>query len=126
MSVRFQNAHVEKMPLNIRIQWNAGTTCVSECMLKTLACRGFRVGPPKNVFTGDLGHFLDISLIFDHGSLFLDFPINRPVQRKMNQKIHRPHPPTLTNDQGIFLVPFLVQNLECKLECAQHSVFVAC
>ena len=27
------------MPLNIRIQWNAGTACVSECVLKTLACR---------------------------------------------------------------------------------------
>ena len=35
------------MPLNIRIQWNAGTTCVSECVLKTLACRGLRVGPSK-------------------------------------------------------------------------------
>ena len=28
------------MPLNIRIQWNAGTACVSECVLKTL----WRVG----------------------------------------------------------------------------------
>ena len=28
-----------KMPLNIRIQWNAGTACVLECVLKTLACR---------------------------------------------------------------------------------------
>ena len=28
-----------------RIQWNAGTACVSECVLKTLACRGLRVGP---------------------------------------------------------------------------------
>ena len=27
------------MPLNVRIQWNAGTACVSECVLKTLACR---------------------------------------------------------------------------------------
>ena len=27
------------MPLNIRIQRNAGTACVSECVLKTLACR---------------------------------------------------------------------------------------
>ena len=35
------------MPLNIRIQWNAGTACVSECVLKTLACRGLRVGPSK-------------------------------------------------------------------------------
>ena len=49
MSVRFKNARVEKMPLNIRIQWNAGTACVSECVLKTLACRGLRVGPPKQV-----------------------------------------------------------------------------
>ena len=31
--------------LNICIQWNVGTACVSECMLKTLACRGFRVSP---------------------------------------------------------------------------------
>ena len=46
--VRLKNARVEKMPLNIRIQWNAGTACVSECVLKTLACRGLRVGPSKN------------------------------------------------------------------------------
>ena len=47
VSVRFKNARVEKMPLNIRIQWNAGTACVLECVLKTLACRGLRVGPSK-------------------------------------------------------------------------------
>ena len=29
------------------MQWNAGTACVSECVLKTLACRGLRVGPSK-------------------------------------------------------------------------------
>ena len=38
------------MPLNIRTQWNAGTACVSECVLKTLACRGLRVGPSKGLF----------------------------------------------------------------------------
>ena len=32
-----------------RILWNAGTACVSECVLKTLACRGLRVGPSKPV-----------------------------------------------------------------------------
>ena len=42
--VHFKNARVEKMPLNIRIKWNVGTACVSECVLKTLACRGLRVG----------------------------------------------------------------------------------
>ena len=26
---------------------NAGTACVSECVLITLACRGLRVGPSK-------------------------------------------------------------------------------
>ena len=31
------------MLLNIRIQWNAGTACVSECVLKLLAGRGLRV-----------------------------------------------------------------------------------
>ena len=35
------------MPLNIRMQWNAGTACVSECVLKTLACGGLRIGPSK-------------------------------------------------------------------------------
>ena len=35
------------MPAKIRIQWNAGTTGVSGCVLKTLACRGLRVGPSK-------------------------------------------------------------------------------
>ena len=49
MSVRFKDARAEKMLLNIRIQWNAGTACVSECVLKTLACRGLRVGPSKFV-----------------------------------------------------------------------------
>ena len=41
VSGRFKNerARVEKMPLNIR----TGTDCVSECVLKTLACRGFAV-----------------------------------------------------------------------------------
>ena len=47
VSVRFKNARVEKNPLNIRIQWNVGTACVSDCGLKTLACRGLRVGPSK-------------------------------------------------------------------------------
>ena len=41
-----KNASVSKNGLlNVRIQWNAGTACVSECVLKTLACRGLRVGP---------------------------------------------------------------------------------
>ena len=43
----FKKARVETMPLDIRIQWNAGTVCMSECVLKTLACRGLRVGPSK-------------------------------------------------------------------------------
>ena len=47
VSVRFKNARVEKMALNIRVQWNAGTACVSECAQKPLACRGLRVGPSK-------------------------------------------------------------------------------
>ena len=47
VSVRFKNAraHVEKIPLNIHT--HAGTACVSECVLKTLGCRGLRVGPSK-------------------------------------------------------------------------------
>ena len=47
VSVRLKNARVEKAPLNIRMQWNAGTACVSECALKMLACRDLRVGPSK-------------------------------------------------------------------------------
>ena len=47
MSVRSKNARVKQMLLNIRIRWNAGTACVSESVLKTLACRGLRVGPSK-------------------------------------------------------------------------------
>ena len=35
------------MPLNIRIQWNAGTACASECVLKALACQGLHVGRSK-------------------------------------------------------------------------------
>ena len=48
VSVRFKNARVERMPLDIRMQWNAGTACVLECVLKTLACQGLRVGPSKS------------------------------------------------------------------------------
>ena len=48
VSVRVKNASVsKKLPLNICRQWNAGTPFVSECVLKTLACRGLRVGPSK-------------------------------------------------------------------------------
>ena len=47
VSVRFKHARVETMLLNICIQWNSGTACVSEYVLKTLACRGLRVGPSK-------------------------------------------------------------------------------
>ena len=47
VSVRFKNARVEKMPLDIRIQWNAGTARVSEWVFQTLACRGLRGGPSK-------------------------------------------------------------------------------
>ena len=34
VSARFKNARVKKMPLNIRMHWNAGTACMSECVLK--------------------------------------------------------------------------------------------
>ena len=47
VSVRCKNARVEKMPLNIRRHWNAGTACVSECVPKALACQGLRVGPSR-------------------------------------------------------------------------------
>ena len=48
VSVRVKNASVSKNAFkHNRIQWNAGTACVSECVLKTLACRGLRVGPSK-------------------------------------------------------------------------------
>ena len=43
----YTRLRVEELPLNIRIQWNAGTACVSECVPKMLACRGLRVGPSK-------------------------------------------------------------------------------
>ena len=54
------------MPLNICIQWNGGTTwqCVSECVLKTLACRGLRVGPSKGKTAQDVQNSKD----------FLKFP----------------------------------------------------
>ena len=47
VSVRLKTRVSKNMPLNIRIQWNAGTACVSECVLKALACQGLRVGPSK-------------------------------------------------------------------------------
>ena len=47
VSVRLKNARVEKMPLDIRTQWNAGTACVSGMRAKALACWGLRLGPSK-------------------------------------------------------------------------------
>ena len=53
MSVRLKNASLsKKLPLNIRIQWNAGTACVSERVLKTLACRCLRVSALLSSFLG--------------------------------------------------------------------------
>ena len=57
VSLRLKSVRVEIMPLNVLIQWNAGTACVSECVLKTLACRGLRIGP-SNLRSGGLG-FVD-------------------------------------------------------------------
>ena len=62
MSVRFQNARAEKMPFNIRIQWNAGTSCVSERVLKTQACRGLRAGPSKAMTLQNAQIFLALLL----------------------------------------------------------------
>ena len=55
------------MPLNIRIQWNAGTACVSECVLKTPACRGLLVGPSKvgNLLRGVSAAFLGSRVMYD-------------------------------------------------------------
>ena len=41
----FKKRTCQKMLLNIPMQCNAGTACVSECVLKTLLCRGLRVRP---------------------------------------------------------------------------------
>ena len=46
-SLSVHGLHFTVCAPSIRIQWNAGTACVSECVLKTLACRGLRVGPSK-------------------------------------------------------------------------------
>ena len=45
VSVRFKNARVEKVPVNIHMQWNAGTACVSECVLKNASVSGFACRP---------------------------------------------------------------------------------
>ena len=50
VSVRFKTRVSKNMLWNIRIQWNAGTARVLECVLKTLECRGLRVGPFKALF----------------------------------------------------------------------------
>ena len=45
-----KRARVEKMPLNIIVcsRMREPLACMSECVPKTLACRGLRVGPSKN------------------------------------------------------------------------------
>ena len=40
---------------SLRIHWNAGTACVSECVLKTPACRGLRVSALLRLRLADLG-----------------------------------------------------------------------
>ena len=70
------------------LQWNAGTACVSECMLKTLACRGLRVGPSKvwSMFQGPAmraSHegFPDSSVPIcpcPFGGPICPFPLSRP------------------------------------------------
>ena len=70
MSVRFKNARVSKnMPLDVRIQWNAGTACVSERVLKNAACWGLRVGPSKRLLLckRDLVDVSDIFIFFRSG-----------------------------------------------------------
>ena len=69
VSVRFKHARVEKMPLNIPRQWSAGTTCVSECPPKTLACPGCVSAPLSATATRDkmcttqlFGHGLSVEL----------------------------------------------------------------
>ena len=42
----FKNARVEKNAFkHTRIQWNAGTACVSECVLKNASVSGFACRP---------------------------------------------------------------------------------
>ena len=80
--VRFKSARVEKMPLYICIQWNAGTGCVSECVLKTLACRGLHVGPSKIgrhlvvVWIGGVwnGHFPESEKYFSEAEISRKIP----------------------------------------------------
>ena len=70
------------MPLNIRIQWNAGTDCVSESVLKTLACRGLRVGPFKIILALRVGTIVRLWLILGYflAIFFLLGPNFWPVQ----------------------------------------------
>ena len=65
VSVLFKNARVEKMPLIIRIHWNAGTACVSECVLRTLACPGLRVSPSKAMPSLNKTHELHKADVFE-------------------------------------------------------------
>ena len=61
-----------------RIQWNAGTACVSECVLKALACRGLRVGPSK------LRSFLTFTIAFN--SPPKNFSLSKMTSRKSLRK----------------------------------------
>ena len=88
VSVRFENTRVEKLPLNIRIQWNAGTACVLECVLKTLACWGLRVGPSKlGSYISNFGPFLRSSV---RASTIK--AVRGTFQLKLGRAIHGPIP----------------------------------
>ena len=56
---------LKKMPLNIIVYSGMrGTACLTECVLKTLACRGLRVGPSKDSrdFSTEKTHFVMTAL----------------------------------------------------------------
>ena len=105
---------VKKMSLNIRIQWNAGTACVSECVLKTLACRGLRVGPSKMTIGDKLRRNLGRSLV---GVPFHGLPISEV--RDMLRRGNKP-------DVSLFTCSQSLKRLVCPAQASfsnhQHPV----
>ena len=113
--VRLKNASVSKKACkHNRIQWNAGTACVSECVLKTLACRALRVGPSKFILEIPLKEQDFGSLVALHRAMRLRFgygfescDANGPRNAKnTNLAKHRPvflHPLLLVGSKKLVL-----------------------
>ena len=99
-------------------QWNAGTACVSECVLKMLACRDLRVGPSK-VFDQGMSRVL---------GLLATEPDSEPQAKKGGNSGVRSQEKGGLSKGGFFAEPSVTQEnyfVYCLLTCTLSGVIRA-